>query len=127
MSQLEAIMHVDDDADILEITRIALSVLDQFTLHQFDSGPKALEALGDVSPDLLLLDLMMPDMTGKDLWGAIKNRDPIDHPPAVFMTAAAEDAMREELIAEGALGVIAKPFDPTTLGNQLRSIWAERS
>ena len=126
MSERKTIMHVDDDPDILEITRIALCVLDQFTIQQLESGPMALEALHDFSPDLLLLDLMMPGMTGKDLWDVIKARNPNGHPPAIFMTAAAEDATREELLAEGALGVISKPFDPTTLGSQLRSVWAER-
>jgi DNA-binding response OmpR family regulator len=60
MTELKTILHVDDDEDILEITRMALQLVDTFELHQCSSGRDALAGHRQVDPDLLLLDVMMP-------------------------------------------------------------------
>jgi CheY-like chemotaxis protein len=124
MPELKTILHVDDDEDILEITRMALQLVDQFELRQFDSGEAALEAIPEVKPDLLLLDVMMPGMTGPELWDSIRSRPGAADIPAIFVTAKAEDKMSNELRQRGALEVVTKPFDPMTLGAQLRAAWA---
>lgn len=124
MPELKTILHVDDDEDILEITRMALQLVDQFELRQFDSGEAALEAIPEVQPDLLLLDVMMPGMTGPELWDNVRSRPGTADIPAVFVTAKAEDKMSNELRQRGALEVVTKPFDPMTLGAQLRAAWA---
>lgn len=123
MPELKTILHVDDDDDILEIARMALQLVDNFDLHQFNSGPAALDALDEVAPQLLLLDVMMPGMTGPELSGRIRSMDKHRDIPVIFMTAKAEDSLSKELLENGALGVITKPFDPMTLGSEIRSIW----
>ncbi|MBF9042897.1 response regulator [Rhodobacterales bacterium HKCCE4037] len=123
MTELKTILHVDDDEDILEIARMALTLVDSFDLHQFKTGTEALQAIETIQPDLLLLDVMMPNMSGPDVWkGAVAKlgRDI----PTIFMTAKAEDEMSVELKTSGALEVITKPFDPITLGSQIRTVWA---
>lgn len=124
MAELNSILHVDDDADILEITRMALQIVDSFELHQFNSGQAALDALGNLQPDLLLLDFMMPGMTGPDFWDAAKTKSGRSDIPTIFMTAKAEDEISEELLNRGALAVITKPFDPMSLGKQIRAAWS---
>ncbi|MBF9059114.1 response regulator [Rhodobacterales bacterium HKCCSP123] len=120
------ILHVDDDRDILEITRIALQVVDSFTLHQFDTADAVLSTAADLSPDLLLLDVMMPGKSGPDLWNALRGMERMAEVPTIFMTAKAEDAIRADLVGMGALHVITKPFDPMTLGEQIRDAWRGR-
>ncbi len=127
MSELKSILHVDDDEDILVIARMSLQLVDTFDLHQFSSGPAALAALDTVMPQLLLLDVMMPGMTGPELAQKIKMMEQHRDIPIIFMTAKAEDALSRELIADGALAVITKPFDPMTLGEQIRSAWRSRT
>lgn len=124
MSELKTILHVDDDEDILEITRMALELVDDFELEQFESGEAALAAISRVNPDLLLLDVMMPGMTGPELWESIRARTGRSDIPAVFVTAKAEATMSRELRERGALDVVTKPFDPMTLGATLRAAWA---
>lgn len=126
MTELKTILHVDDDEDILEIARMALQLVDNFDLHQFSSGPSALASLDTVAPQLLLLDVMMPGMTGPELSCHIRSIDRHKDIPVIFMTAKAEDSMSKELLESGALGVITKPFDPMTLGSQIRSIWSKQ-
>ena len=125
MTELRTILHVDDDEDILEIARMALEMVDDFELHQFQSGAAALEGLKTLSPQLFLLDVMMPGMPGPELSEAIKAHPEHRDTPTIFMTAKAEDATSKELLEAGALDVITKPFDPMTLGAQIRAIWAK--
>ncbi|MDG4649228.1 response regulator [Roseibacterium sp. SDUM158017] len=124
MRELKKILHVDDDGDILEITRMALQIVDDFELRQFDSGPAALEAVDETQPDLLLLDVMMPGMTGPELWESIRTRPGRADIPVIFVTAKAESRVTSDLRDRGALDVVTKPFDPMTLGAQIRTAWA---
>lgn len=126
MSELKTILHVDDDEDILEIARMALQMVDTFDLHQFKSGPEALASIDAIAPQLLLLDVMMPGMTGPELSSKIQTETQHAAVPTIFMTAKAEDAMSKTLLEGGALDVITKPFDPMSLGSQIRTIWAKR-
>ncbi|MCU4651572.1 response regulator [Roseibacterium sp. SDUM158016] len=123
MAELKTILHVDDDEDILEITRMALQLVDNFDLHQFGSGPEALAAVCEVKPDLLLLDVMMPGMTGPELWDKVREIPDVSDIPAIFVTAKAENEITDDLRARGALEVVTKPFDPMTLGAQIRAAW----
>jgi len=123
-TELKRIVHVDDDEDILEIARMALQLVDSFDLHQFSSAAAALKDIDDIAPDLLLLDVMMPDMTGPELWDELRRRGQDHAPPAVFMTAKAEERLAVELRERGALDVVTKPFDPMTLGARIRDAWA---
>jgi CheY-like chemotaxis protein len=127
MAELKTILHVDDDEDILEITRMALQLVDTFELHQCSSGPEALSVIDNVMPDLMLLDVMMPGMTGPELWEAVRSREATGHIPAIFMTAKAEANIAADLLKRGALEVVTKPFDPMTLGTQIRTAWAEKT
>jgi CheY-like chemotaxis protein len=124
MTEPKTILHVDDDEDIVEITRMALQLVDTFELHQCSSGNEALRVIGSVKPDLLLLDVMMPEMTGPELWEKVRAQPEFAALPVVFMTAKAENRISDELRDRGALEVVTKPFDPMTLGAQIRTAWA---
>jgi DNA-binding response OmpR family regulator len=126
MTDLKTILHVDDDEDILEITRMALQLVDSFSLHQCSCGPDALAVIDSVQPDLLLLDVMMPGMTGPELWEEVRARPDRAEVPVIFMTAKAETKISTDLMGRGALKVVTKPFDPMTLGAEIRKAWAGR-
>jgi CheY-like chemotaxis protein len=127
MPKLSTILHVDDDFDIRDIVQMSLSMDDTLTLYQSSSGPEALDFLATTRPDLLLLDVMMPGMTGPELWEKVKAL-PGDYPeiPTIFMTAKAEDSLSKELLKQGAIAVITKPFDPMSLGPDIRTAWQKQ-
>ncbi len=120
---LKTILHVDDDDDIRIIIRMALETVGSFDVHQFPTGQQAVEAAQDVQPQLLLLDVMMPDMSGEDVWRQVTALPGLEEVPTIFLTAKAEDSFSKELRDKGALAVITKPVDPMMLSTQIEQIW----
>ncbi|MGK7653627.1 response regulator [Roseovarius sp. B08] len=120
---LKTILHVDDDDDIRVIIKMALETVGSFEVHQFSSGQAAVSSAAAVSPQMLLLDVMMPDMSGEDVWRAVTAQPGLDDIPTVFLTAKAEDSFSKQLRDKGALSVITKPVDPMMLATQIEQIW----
>lgn len=125
MEPLKRILHVDDDEDIRVIVKMALEMVGQFEVAQFSSGPDALKGVTGFEPQMFLLDVMMPEMTGEETWQNLKKMPGLENVPAVFLTAKAEESFAERLLQQGCLAVITKPFDPVDLCTQLSTHWAE--
>ena len=122
-SDLKTILYVDDEPDIREVVQMSLSLVAGLDVQTCESGENALQLLPQLRPDLVLLDVMMPGMDGPSTLQKMRTVPGIDKIPVVFMTAKAmpqEVARFREL---GAVSVIAKPFDPIQLGNQVVAIW----
>lgn len=124
MSQqsLNRILCVEDDADIRDIIQLTLEALGGFTVLLCASGQQALEQAGDFAPDLILLDVVMPNMDGPSTLTALRQRPEFTHTPVIFMTAKVQ---AKDIATYKALGaeVIAKPFDPLRLPQQVTDIW----
>ena len=118
------ILHVDDDADIREITRISLEVVGPFTLMQCSSGFEALEQGPQFLPDIILMDVMMPELGGVDTCARMKDIPNLANVPVIFMTAKAQTREMQSLMDTGAIGVITKPFDPMSLPTQITDLVA---
>lgn len=120
---LRRILFVEDDPDIQTVARMALEAIGGFTVLACGSGSEALSRLGEFNPDLVLLDVMMPGMDGPATLSALREIPAGRDLPVVFMTArvqAQEVAAYREM---GAEDVIAKPFDPMMLSEQVSAIW----
>ena len=116
------LLHVEDDADIREIAEMALSLSGEFDVSQCESGEEALKFVADFAPDVLLLDLMMPGLTGRETLVEMRKLPHLAEVPAIFMTARAGAAEQEELRKVGAEEVISKPFDPMALADQIKAV-----
>ncbi len=126
-SELNRILYVEDDADIQAIASIALEVVGGFRLKVCSSGAEALAAAPGFDPELLLLDVMMPEMDGPTTLARLRELAPTAYTPVVFMTAKVQASEVTLYKSLGALGVIAKPFDPMQLAQQVRALWESRS
>lgn len=115
------LLHVEDDADIREITMMALALSGEFDVLQCESGEEALSQVDGFQPDVLLLDMMMPGMTGSKTLEMIRQNPAHAGTPAIFMTARAQHNELEALMQTGAVDVISKPFDPSTLSDQIKA------
>jgi CheY-like chemotaxis protein len=114
------VLHVDDEPDIREVVEISLGLDPDFTVRSCPSGGDAITAAADWSPDLILLDVMMPGMDGPTTLARLRESPRTNEIPVVFMTARAQPRELEHFRALGAEGVISKPFDPLTLAASVR-------
>jgi two-component system OmpR family response regulator len=122
-SALNRISYVEDEPDIRSIAAFALTQLGGFTVDLCDSGQQAIEKMPAFAPDIILLDVMMPVMDGIEAFKRLTELPALRATPVVFMTAKAMPQEISSYLSMGAADVIAKPFDPITLPNQLRTIW----
>ncbi|MDV2856538.1 MULTISPECIES: response regulator [Oceanimonas] len=120
---LERILYVEDDEDIREIARLALEMVGGFTVLLCASGEEALTRATGFAPDMILLDVMMPGMDGPGTLAALRRQPALAHTPVAFMTAKIQPQEIAAYKALGAVDVIAKPFDPMALPEQIRAIW----
>ena len=123
MGSLRTILHVDDDPDIRELARMSLELIGGFDVHQCSSARAALEALGQMRPDLILLDVMMPELDGPSLVAQMRGTEDLRDLPVVYMTAKSDASATSALDGPGVIGVVTKPFDPMTLPEQLKRFW----
>lgn len=119
MSAAITILFVDDDVMFQDLVRYSLARDSRFLMECVLSGSEALERLSHPGIDVILSDVMMPQMSGPDLLAAVRRQPGTKELPFIFMTAAAMSLKREELTELGLLGVISKPFDPTDLAGQI--------
>jgi CheY-like chemotaxis protein len=122
---LQRILYVEDEPDIQAVARLALEMVGGFTVKICSSGDEALREAAGFAPDMILLDVMMPGMDGPSTLAALRRIDSLKATPVAFMTAKVQPHEVEQLIALGAVGVIAKPFDPMTLSDQVRALWQD--
>lgn len=124
--QITKILHVDDEPDIQLVTRTALEMIGGMTVKTCASGKDALATAVEFEPDLFLLDAMMPDMDGPETFLALRQLSGLQDTPAIFMTAKVMESEITRFTELGALGVIAKPFNPMTLADQIKDLWNSR-
>ena len=115
------VLVVEDDAEVRELVRLALSTEPGFSVHECGAAVDALAAVESARPDLVLLDVMMPELDGVSLARALRAGDATRGVGIVFMTACLRPGDIAGYADLGALDVIAKPFDPSKLGDRLRA------
>lgn len=109
------ILHVEDEADIREVAALALGLQHNFDNRSCGSGQEAITIAGSWMPDIILMDVMMPGMDGPTTLARLRGNKQTAEIPVIFMTARAQSGELHLLRSLGAVGVIAKPFDPMTL------------
>ena len=116
------ILYVEDEPDIQTIARIALETIGGFTVQVCSSGDEALRKVAGFAPDIILLDVMMPGMDGMQTFSLLRQRPECVAIPVVFMTARVQSSEIRHYRNLGAVEVIAKPFDPMMLADQVQTI-----
>lgn len=121
---LEKVMLVEDDRDVRAVAVMALEMVGGLQVMACESGEAALAALEAFAPQLVLLDVMMPGMTGPEVLAKLRALPAAAGIPVAFMTAKVQPEEISALIGLGAIDVIAKPFDPMTMPDQVKALWA---
>jgi two-component system OmpR family response regulator len=118
-----SVLYVDDDPDICEVVQATLCLIAGLNVHTAGSGEAAIDLAFELRPDLILMDVMMPGLDGPATLKRLRESAPINEIPVIFLTAKVLPAEIAHFIKLGAVGVIAKPFDPLTLGSEMLNLW----
>ncbi|MCA9651345.1 MAG: response regulator [Myxococcales bacterium] len=122
MTEIRTVLLVDDDEDIRVIGEMALRDVGGLQVVLAASGEQALEVAARERPDVILLDVMMPHMDGPTTFRRLREQEASSAIPVVFVTAKVQRQEIQRYLDLGAIGVIAKPFDPMALADELRAI-----
>jgi CheY-like chemotaxis protein len=113
--EIKRILHVEDDASLQRLVRIALEQIGGYAVLTAPDGEQALVLVRDTVPDLVLLDLDLPGMNGIAVLRAMRDAAPLREVPVVFLTAATDPQLLGQITALGVTEVLIKPFRPRLL------------
>jgi DNA-binding response OmpR family regulator len=115
------VLVVDDDPMVTRLVRINLE-LEDFNVEEVWDGKTAMKALKDNTPDMLVLDIMMPRMDGWEVLKKVREDAELKELPVVILTAKVQDEDIARGWRMGADGYIVKPFNPVNLADSLRKV-----
>jgi CheY-like chemotaxis protein len=113
------LLIIDDEDDIREVASLSLEMTEGWTVNMASSGPAGIALATSGHPDAILLDVMMPDLDGPSTLRLLQSEPATASIPVIFLTAKVKEADRRKYLDLGAKAIIAKPFDPLTLGRQI--------
>ena len=125
-TDLRTILYVEDDLHVRTTAKLVLEVIGKFTVRECSSGLEALVAAEDFHPDLILLDVMMPELDGLATLQLLRSMPHLAETPALFVTSLTEPGDVVRYLDAGAIGVIPKPLVPLRLAAQINSLWEQR-
>jgi len=117
------VLVIDDETVVGTILRYAFANDGHETVVA-DSGPAGIELAHEAHPDLIVLDLMMPAVTGHDVLGILRDDDETRDVPILVLTAVTLRDERERCLSEGADAVMTKPFDPRDVARAVDAMLA---
>jgi two-component system chemotaxis response regulator CheY len=112
---MKNILIVDDSATMRRMIKVSLRTLKNVAFDEAGNGLEALERLALTSIDLMVLDLNMPDMHGKEVLKFVREHRTFHKVPVVILTTRGDEASRNEILEAGASCYLTKPFEPQTL------------
>ncbi|MGB0562818.1 MAG: response regulator [Spirulinaceae cyanobacterium] len=110
------ILIIDDEADIRAVAQLSLEINQGWEVATAASGQEGLLAAQAQVPDVILLDVMMPDMDGPSTWKQLQANPKTQSVPVIFLTAKVQAAEQRRYAELGVKAVLMKPFDPVKLG-----------
>ncbi len=116
------VLIIDDEDDIRSVAALSLGILGGIEVVEAESGQDGINKAASEKPDVILLDMMMPEMDGPSTLIALRNNLDTNMIPVIFLTARAMTSEMEKLKLMGAKGILTKPFDPTALASQVKAI-----
>jgi len=121
MAHPAKILLVDDEEDILEFLSYSLSQ-ENYILKTANNGDKAIKLAQDFLPDLVILDIMMPDMDGIEVCAALRDVKELKNTLIAFLTARSESFTQVTALDSGGDDYINKPIKPNVLKSRIKAL-----
>lgn len=118
---MESVLIIDDEADIRDILAYNLK-REGFTVHEASNGKDGIEIARSSQPDIVILDVMMPEMDGIEVCDILRNDPSTKHIRICFLTARSEDYSQIAGLDAGADDYVAKPIKPRVLISRIKAL-----
>jgi phosphate regulon transcriptional regulator PhoB len=118
---MKRVLIIEDDRDIVELVRYNLAN-EGFQVNAAFDGTSGLSSLKKTPPDLLLLDLMLPKMSGLDICREVRKDESLNRLPVLMLTARGDEADRVVGLEMGADDYVTKPFSPRELAARVKAL-----
>jgi excisionase family DNA binding protein len=115
------VLIVDDDERLREYVRVNLE-MEGYTIHEAASADEGMTVLDELRPDLVLLDVMMPQVDGWEMLQLMHERHGVGSIPVVMFSGKVDERAADQAVERGAQGFIGKPFDPNELIAQTKQL-----
>ena len=119
------VLIVDDDEQLREFVRVNLE-MDGFLVREAASAEEGLSALEDEPPDLVLLDVMMPQVDGFEMLRRMQEQHGLGSVPVIMFSGKVDEETASRAAREGAQAFIGKPFDPQALIESTKQLLSRR-
>ena len=116
------VLVIDDEPDIRELVKAGIEYSTGWTVFVAGSGKEGITMAGSTQPDVILLDVMMPDMDGFSTVEQLRASDSTRNIPILLLTAKVQAADCERFKQWPVSGVLAKPFNPTALAKEISTL-----
>jgi CheY-like chemotaxis protein len=113
------VLIIDDEYDIRAVAQLTLKAVGGWDVSIAASGTEGLTKAADGQPDVILLDVMMPDMDGIETFQALQANPATQSIPVILMTAKVQAADQRRFADLGVIGIISKPFKAMKLPSQI--------
>lgn len=118
------ILLIDDEADIREVAGMSLEAIGGWRVSSATCGKEGIAKAIAEQPDVILCDVMMPDIDGPATFKRLQDSPATQAIPVILLTARVQRADRLRFAQLGVAGVLPKPFDPMTLSGQVDALLA---
>jgi excisionase family DNA binding protein len=115
------VLIVDDDDRLREYVRVNLE-MEGYRVREASSAEQGLSVLDEASPDLILLDVMMPGMDGWEMLRRVQERHGVGAIPVIMFSGKVDEESMRQATERGAQGFLGKGFDPTQLVDQAKTL-----
>ena len=115
------ILIVDDEPEMLEMVQFRLEK-NGYTVFTATTGEECIKKAQDEQPDVILLDILLPDLSGYEVSKRIKANEFTKNIPIIMVTAFIGDDAKKKGLEQGAQYFISKPFDPEELLSEIKNI-----
>ena len=122
VNELIRVLIIDDEDTIQAVVKTGLRLSVDWTVYSASSGIEGVEMAAQERPDVILLDVMMPDMDGIETFKVLQQNAMTQDIPVIFLTAKAQTADCQQFQSTGVSGVITKPFNSLQLAEQISEI-----
>ncbi len=116
----KTVLVVDDEEDVRAIAKLGLEMGAKWNILTASSGQEAVAMAATHQPDVILLDMMMPDMDGRATFQQLQANPTTQPIPVILVTAKVQQCDRDSFADMGVAAIFAKPFRPLKLAEQIK-------